>query len=94
MILTRTSAVALAAFAIVHRNGATAEIAKVLHLAEQLLPAHLQTLKRFIHPASILNDVTHSDYRPKKERAQLRPTNLSHTPLRAGMIAAGSGNMD
>jgi len=24
---------------------------------------------------------THSDYRPKKEKAQLPPTNLAHTPL-------------
>src|SRR6202171_1929386 len=80
MILTRTSAVALAALAIVHGNGATAEIAEVFHLAEQLLPAQLQVLQRFIHRASCLNDVTHSDYRAKKEKAQLRPTNLAHTP--------------
>src|ERR1700694_915415 len=79
MILTRTSAVALAALAIVHGNGATAEIAEVFHLAEQLLPAQLQVLQRFIHRASCLNDVTHSDYRAKKEKAQLRPTNLAHT---------------
>ena len=49
MILTRTSAVALAALAIVYGNGATTEIAKILHLAEQFLPAQLQVLQGFIH---------------------------------------------
>ncbi len=49
MILTRTSAVALAALAIVYGNGATTEIAKILHLAEQFLPAQLQVLQDPIH---------------------------------------------
>jgi len=82
MILTRTSAVALAALAKVHRNGATAEIPQILHLAEQVLPAQLQILQRLIHSASCLNDVTHSDYQSKKRGTQLRPTNLAHTHRR------------
>jgi hypothetical protein len=32
-----------------------------------------------IHGTPNLNDYSHSDYLPKKEKAQLPPTNLSHT---------------
>src|SRR5947209_1029685 len=62
------------ALAVVHGNGATAEIAQVLHLAEQVFSTRPQLLQRLIHSASNLNDYTHSDYRPKKERAQLEVT--------------------
>src|SRR2546428_6462499 len=79
MVLTSTCAVAPTALAVVHGNGATAEIAQVLHLAEQVFSTRLQLLQRLIHSASNLNDYTHSDYRPKKERAQLLPTNLTRT---------------
>src|SRR2546425_12019777 len=79
MVLTSTCAVAPTALAVVHGNGATAEIAQVLHLAEQVFSTRPQLLQRLIHSASNLNDYTHSDYRPKKERAQLVPTNLTRT---------------
>src|SRR5437016_5681546 len=79
MVLTSTCAVAPTALAVVHGNGATAEIAQVLHLAEQVFSTRLQLQQRLIHSAPNLNDYTHSDYRPKKERAQLLPTNLTRT---------------
>src|SRR2546426_12782634 len=81
MVLTSTCAVAPTALAVVHGNGATAEIAQVLHLAEQVFSTRPQLLQRLIHSASNLNDYKHSDYRPKKERAQLVPTNLTRTSI-------------
>ena len=79
MILASTDAVAFAALAVVHGNGASAEIAEMLHLTEQVLPTQLQILQGLLHGASNLNDYKHSDYRPKKEKTQLPPTNLAHT---------------
>src|SRR5229473_2085407 len=79
MILASTEAVAFAALAVVHGNGASAEIAEMLHLTEQVLPTQLQILQGLLHGASNLNDLEHSDYRPKKEKTQLPPTNLTHT---------------
>jgi hypothetical protein len=51
----------------------------MLHLTEQVLPTQLQILQGLLHGASNLNDYKHSDYRPKKEKTQLPPTNLAHT---------------
>jgi hypothetical protein len=79
VILPGTSAVALAAFAVVRGNRAAAKIAQAFQLAEQVIPMRLEILQGLIHDASYLNDYTHSDYRPKKEKAQLPPTNLTHT---------------
>src|SRR6266571_1047228 len=78
--LTGTGAVALTAFAIIHGNDAPAKIAEILDLTEQLFPAQLQIAQWLVHSASYLNVCTHSDYRAKKEKTQLPPTKLAHTP--------------
>jgi hypothetical protein len=41
------------------------------------VPAALNALEA-VHRVSNLNDLTHSDYGPNKERTQLRPTNMAH----------------
>jgi hypothetical protein len=81
VILPGTSAVAFAALAVVRGDGAPAKIAQVLQLAEQATALRLQVLQGLIHDASKLNVYTHSDYRRKKEKMQLPPTNLTHTPF-------------
>jgi hypothetical protein len=72
MILASTDAVAFAALAVVHGNGASAEIAEMLHLTEQVLPTPLQILG-LLHGASNLNDYKHSDIGPKKKKRNFHP---------------------